>query len=79
MSNATKKDNSYYFPSRFDIGEEVLFDGRNGQTKIKAKVIAVKFTESKVYYDVELFIRDGYYQNPICNVDSIFITPINDS
>ena len=41
MSNATKKDNSYYFPSRFDIGEEVLFDGRNGQTKIKAKVVAV--------------------------------------
>lgn len=67
-------------PSRFAINEEVLFwtdpSEVNREEAKKAKIVAIKFTESKVLYDIAIkaWDIDAYYEVlPLCNVDSCFI------
>jgi hypothetical protein len=54
-------------PSRFQIGDEVIVNGRN------AKITAVKFTKSKVYYSVD---DDSL---SLALYDSLDVKPINKS
>lgn len=84
-------------PSHFQIGDEALFcaSGVNGIGMYeyipaailpgcpKCRVIAVKFTRSKVIYTVELFIEyadgtgDWYESFPLENIDSTFLQPLD--
>lgn len=69
-------------PSQFRINEEVLFwtEYNKPKTVKKAKVVAIKFTESKVLYDIaiETSKKEGYYEAiPMCNIDSCFVHPRN--
>ena len=69
---------SFQFPSRFNIGEEVLFKNF-GSDVMKAKIVSVKFTESKVLYGLALWLDDkkNYYTVlPINDVDSVFVQPL---
>lgn len=79
-------------PSRYPIGSEVYFHpngwmfqdaGRPLKQALKAKVVAVRFTDSKVLYDLALLCRqtdaedrfyDEYYEAiPLRDVDSTFV------
>lgn len=61
-------------PSQFQINEEVIFNASES-AKIKATVVGVSFTESKVVYDLLVEHSSGinYY---IESIDSSFISPI---
>lgn len=67
----------FQLPSRFQIGDEVLFyyieEGR-AETfpAIGAFVLAVHFYEGKVKYDLNLCL--GQYKSRIYNVDSALVT-----
>lgn len=54
------------FDSRFAIGEDVIGLGQ------PARVMAVRFTASKVCYDLEM--DEG--GEPVLNVDSVFVEPL---
>ena len=71
------KDFGIKLPSRFQIGDEVLFyyiaEGR-AETfpAIGAFILAIHFYEGKVKYDLELKL--GEYKSRIYNVDSALVT-----
>jgi len=72
-----EQPNPFQLPSRFQIGDEVLFyyitEGR-AETfpAIGAFILAVHFYEGKVKYDLELQL--GEYKSRIYNVDSALVT-----
>ena len=40
------------------------------------KIVGVSFTESKVLYDIALYVNGApYYEHPIRCVDSVFVNP----
>ena len=79
---------SVEYKSLFSVGDVVNFqpdleklnpDGRlkNYIGAVKCKIVRITFTESKVLYDLALWLNENgsYYETfPICSVDSIFIT-----
>lgn len=78
-----------HLPSRCKIGDIVLFQpdlsavdvGRAGV--IRAKVVGVRFTESKVLYDLALANSDEdcpwYDAIPVRDVDSVMVKPCGPS
>jgi len=69
------------FPSRYALGDEVWFQPdlskiQKNDGAVRAQVINVKFTETKVLYDVALWDEKScrvYDVLPLCNVDSIML------
>jgi hypothetical protein len=81
------------FPARFKPGQIVLFSPdlnnfEDKRTHFPAKIVNVKFTPSKVLYDISLLCKElatsdnnfnPFYDNiPLENVDSIMVNEIDD-
>ncbi len=68
-------------PSRFQIGDKVSIRFRPDLVVNEAEILNVKFTESKVLYDIEVFINfdgtenhpAGYTTTRFYNVDSTIV------
>jgi hypothetical protein len=81
------------FPARFKPGQIVLFSPdlnnfEDKRTHFPAKIVNVKFTSSKVLYDISLLCKDCansdnnfdpfYDAIPLENVDSIMVNDVAD-
>lgn len=72
------------FTSKFNIGDIVIFqpnltNNSSYAGSVMAKIVAVKFTESKVFYDLALADRnneeEGFYTAcPLRDVDSYCVS-----
>jgi hypothetical protein len=71
-------------PSHFQIGDIVVFAPAALMSRphgvyvswigLSALVVGVKFVQGKVFYDLAMQEDGGYYvENPLMNVDSIFV------
>lgn len=53
-------------PSKFQIGDEVYYEGQD----LRGVIVAIRFTKSKVFYDV----LDEYDSSIRRQIDSAFVT-----
>ena len=62
------------YPSRYRINESVILKYEDESILTNCKVVAVKFTESKVFYDIEVTFNKG--STILKEVDSLIVCDV---
>ena len=68
--------------SKFSIGDSVVLDFYDKGARVEAFVSGISFTESKVFYDLDIYPFDNEESKDItfslCRVDSYFVRSIKE-
>lgn len=63
------------FPSRYKIGEAVVLDFLEAGMLNDCEIVCIRFTESKVHYDVAVKVREDCW-TVLENIDSCFVVDL---